>query len=142
MDEAVSFTSGMALLVMGLLVMRAYWPVKRPDRAAWFLAAAIFLGFTADVINTIYWQILFKIAQWSEWELSGWRTVGNYMDSIFKGGAALAGYLHLRALWLRLPLADRDVWHPVEMPWYPRRRMCISLLSRKMGLRKDDLPRK
>lgn len=134
----VSFLSGTALLFCGGLAMVAY----RPRRDWWqspsgTLGMAIFLGFLAAVVNTLYWQVF---GQWAV-EFIGFmsvetlRSVGDWMDLIVKGGAAVAGVLHLRALRLQLPLDERKRWRGVEMPWYPARRWCLVKLC--AGLKKE-----
>lgn len=131
--DLVSFLSGTALLITGVLVMVAY----RPSRG-WFstphgtLGMAIFLGFLSAVTNTAYWQVF---GQWAVEFLhimtaAQLRAVGDWIDLIVKGGAAVAAVLHLRALWLQLPEDERAKWRLVEMPWYPARRWCLVKLAR------------
>ena len=134
----VSFLSGAFLLVMGCLVMMAY----RPRRGWWksahgTLGAAIFLGFLAAVTNTAYWQVFGQLAV----EFFGFMSVvqlrgfGDWMDLIVKGGAGVAGVMHLRALRMQLPEDERAQWRGVEMPWYPARRWCLVKLC--AGLKKE-----
>jgi len=134
----VSFLSGSFLLVMGALVMVAY----RPRREWWktphgTLSMAIFLGFLAAVTNTTYWQVF---GQWAVeflgvMSVTQLRAAGDWIDLIVKGGAGVAGVLHLRALRLQLPEDERDQWMGVEMPWYPARRWCLVKLC--AGLKKE-----
>jgi|DEB0MinimDraft_4_1074332.scaffolds.fasta_scaffold17678_2 hypothetical protein len=134
----VSFLSGSFLLVMGALVMVAY----RPRREWWktphgTLGMAIFLGFLAAVTNTAYWQVF---GQWAVeflgiMSVTQLRAFGDWIDLIVKGGAGVAGVLHLRALRLQLPEDERDQWMGVEMPWYPSRRWCLVKLC--AGLKKE-----
>lgn len=137
----VSFLSGIALLVSGFLVMVAY----RPRRGWWMtphgtLGMAIFLGFFAAVLNTVYWQVL---GQWAT-ELfplvtvDDWRRWGDWIDLIVKGGAAVAGVMHLRALRLQLPDDERGQWRGIEMPWYPARRWCLVKLCAAMKKERDE----
>lgn len=132
MGDWVSFASGSALLIVGTLVMIAYFP-----RRGWWhsahgtLGLAIFLGFFAAVTNTAYWQVF---GQWAV-EFLGiltvfqLRAVGDWIDLAVKGGAAVAGVLHLRALRLQLPEDERKDWWAIEMPWYPGRRWCLVKLA-------------
>lgn len=134
----VSFLSGLFLLVMGALVMLAY----RPGRDWWrtahgTLGMAIFLGFLAAVTNTAYWQV------WGQWaveflgimSVTQLRAAGDWIDLIVKGGAGVAGVLHLRALRLQLSLDEQSHWRGIEMPWYPARRWCLVKLC--AGLKKE-----
>jgi hypothetical protein len=134
----VSFLSGSFLLVMGALVMVAYRP-----RSEWWktphgtLGMAIFLGFLAAVTNTAYWQVF---GQWaveflSVMSVTQLRAAGDWIDLIVKGGAGVAGVLHLRALRLQLPEDERDQWMGIEMPFYPARRWCLVKLC--AGLKKE-----
>lgn len=134
----VSFLSGLFLLVMGALVMLAY----RPSRDWWrtahgTLGVAIFLGFFAAVLNTAYWQVFGQLAV----EFFGFmsvmqlRAAGDWIDLIVKGGAGVAGVLHLRALRLQLSADEQTHWRGIEMPWYPARRWCLVKLC--AGLKKE-----
>lgn len=118
----ISFGAGTALLVMSFLVLVAYRPSRHRTTPERTLAAAIVLGFIAAAGNTLYWQVLGQPLVVYGWiTVDTLRFIGDYLDLVFKGGAALAGYLHLRALWFCLPDAERRVWLVVEMPFYPRR---------------------
>lgn len=134
----VSFLSGSFLLVMGALVMLAY----RPGRDWWrtahgTLGMAIFLGFLAAVTNTAYWQV------WGQWaveflgimSVTQLRAAGDWIDLIVKGGAGVAGVLHLRALRLQLSADEQAHWRGIEMPWYPARRWCLVKLC--AGMKKE-----
>lgn len=136
--DLISFLSGTFLLVMGTLVLVAYWPSRGWWRSAHgTLGAAVFLGFLAAVTNTAYWQVFGQFSV----EFVGWltiaqlRAVGDYVDLIVKGGAGVAGVLHLRALRLQLPLDEQLQWRGIEMPWYPARRWCLVKLCK--GLKKE-----
>lgn len=134
----VSFASGTALLSVGALVMIAY----RPRRGWWHtphgtLGMAIFLGFLAAVTNTAYWQVF---GQWAVeflhvMTVQQLRAAGDWIDLIVKGGAAVAGVLHLRALRLQLSPEEQKRWRGIEMPWYPARRWCLVKLT--AGLKKE-----
>jgi hypothetical protein len=130
-----SFFSGIALMVFGGLVMIAYRPKEARNAPEKTLAFAIFLGFAAHAGNTVYWQVLGQPAV-----QLGWMTVpqlrfyGDWLDLLFKGGGALAAYMHLRALWLSLPENEKRQWQVLEMAFYPHRMLCL-----RRGLyHKDD----
>lgn len=136
--DFVSLSSGAALFVVSLLVVRAYFTgFARPRSPEDFLALAIMLGFVFHALNTLYWQVFGNFAVRYEWVTVAFlRDVGDYLDILFKGGAAFAGYLHLRAIQERLPKEDRGAWHWYEVPWYPKRRKCLDLIARAIGRRK------
>ena len=134
----VSFLSGSFLLVMGVLVMLAYRPRLHWWRSAHgTLGAAIFLGFLAAVTNTAYWQVFGQLAVefLGVMSVTQLRAAGDWIDLTVKGGAGVAGALHLRALRLQLPDDERDQWLGIEMPWYPARRWFLVNLC--AGLKKD-----
>ena len=127
--EIVSFASGMALLIMGILVMVAYRPGKREGAAA-VLGFAIFLGFLSAVGNTLYWQVFGQPAvAFGIVTVEQIRGAGDYADLLFKGSNALSGWLHLYALWLALSRHERRLWSVWQMPFYPRRTSCLRALA-------------
>lgn len=139
--DLVSFLSGTALLVCGALVMIAYRP-----RLGWWrsphgtLGAAIFLGFLSAVLNTAYWQVF---GQWAVeflhiMTVQQLRAFGDWIDLLVKGGAAVAGVLHLRALRLQLPPEERAQWRGIEMPWYPSRRWCLVKLTAALKKEREE----
>ena len=114
---------------MGLLVMRAFWPIKNDGSAEGLLGLAIFLSFALHVANTLYWQVFGQLAIHYEWaSVAALRFWGDWLDLIFKGGAALTAYLHLKALWKKMPDESRREWAVWEIPWYPARRTCLCKL--------------
>ena len=128
----ISFVSGVALMVMAAFVMKAYSPRNWNDGSgSGYLAIAIWLSFAAALGNTLYWQVFAQPAvQYGLISVPTLRNVGDYFDVLFKGGGAVAGYLHLKALHAGLPTNERKVWGVLEMAFYPRRRLCLRLLSR------------
>ena len=103
-SDWASFLSGTALLIVGAAVMWVYRP-----RRGWcctpsgVLGMAIFLGFFAAVTNTLYWQVWGQLAAefWGIITVYHLREVGKWVDLIVKGGAAIAGVLHLWAIKLQ-----------------------------------------
>ena len=136
MGDAISFTAGVALLFFGLLAVRAFWPRNFSWRASSsILETAIFLSFIAAVANTLYWQVFGQIAvQAGLLTVFQLRSVGDWLDGLFKGSAALAAYLHLRALWLELDASERRRWTILEMAYYPKRRWCLSRIAAARAL--------
>lgn len=132
--DLLSFSGGIALVVFGGMALIAFLPKRWPDFSdpRDTLSLAICLGFIAAVGNTVYWQVLFSIALWlGLTTVEAWRAVGDYLDLIFKGGAALSGVLHITALHQQLTKDERRRWHWLEMPWHPHRRACLQKLLRK-----------
>jgi len=123
MGEWISFIAGVVLFTVSCMVMKAYWPRKgRQWDAAFFLGAAIFLGFLATALNTFWWQIIVgAIDHYEVFPLRSLRALGFYLDGVLKGLSALAGVLHLVALRNKLPLPERRLYRWYNMPWYPRR---------------------
>lgn len=138
MGDIISFLSGLSLFVIACLVMIAYWPQKGEMRtAAGLLGIAIFLSFFADAANTFYWQGFNKFSWVFGLSRTDAREFGQYLDLIFKGGAAVAGVLHLVALKLQIEdETERKDWHWWEMPWYPERKACVRAI--RAFLRKRD----
>lgn len=101
LGDWLSFLSGFSLLIIGSCVMIVYWPRKGwRNSSAGLLGMAIWLGFFAAVLNTLYWQVMGQstvefLHLWSIHDLRFW---GDYVDVLVKGGAAFAGLLHLMAL--------------------------------------------
>lgn len=130
--DFISLASGFVLFVVAVLVMIAYRPKRGGDRATWLLSVAIFLSFFADAANTLYWQVFGQIAVvWFDYSVASLRWWGDYFDLLFKGGAAVAGIMHLMALHERLPESEKKRWHTLEMPWYPARRTCLTMIFRR-----------
>jgi len=133
-----STLTGILLFFYGALVIKAYWPRlnKKQTKAVRTLAFAIALAFAAAMVNTVYWQIV------GQWFLQiGWvsvqdfRLIGSLLDPIFKGLAAYAGYLHLKALYENLDEREKKHWKIHLMPWYPNRPgLCKNLLGDRNGL--------
>lgn len=120
------------LLFFGGLVMYAYRPAQWPRyEAPGLLQAAIFLGFLAAVGNTLYWQVFAQPAVWFGLvSVPTLRVWGDYADLLFKGGGAVAGYLHLKAIHMSLSEKERSAWGVIEIAFYPKRRLCLRLLTR------------
>lgn len=138
MGDTVSFLSGVALMVMGVLVMRAYLPGAGWHRTGQgVLGAAIFISFLVAVLNTLYWQVFGQVAVefLGIMTVAQLRAVGDWVDLVVKGGAAWAAYLHLKAMWMRLPDEERARWRVIEMPWYPARRWCLVKLAQGLKRR-------
>ncbi|MBV7394544.1 hypothetical protein [Mameliella sediminis] len=130
----ISFASGLALMALGCLVVVAYRPKGSRNRPERTLALAIFLGFLAHGGNAFYWQVLGHPLVYSGLlTIEGQRNLGDYLDLFFKGGGAVAAYLHLRALWLSLPAGERHQWRTLEMAFYPHR-----MLALRRGLKQDE----
>lgn len=129
--DVLSFLAGTALLISAILVIIAYRPANWSLRdAPGTLAMAIALGFAASASNTLYWQVFGQPAVTYGWlTVAEIRAIGDFADVLFKGGAAIAGLLHLRALLLALPESERGNWSAIEMPFYPNRRACLKALS-------------
>jgi hypothetical protein len=128
----ISWFSGVALLFFGFLVLWAYrpqsWAVREAPGA---LQAAIFLGFLASVGNTVFWQVIGQpIVNFGLMNVDQYRALGDWLDFVFKGGAAYAAWLHLKALHMSLPPKERSAWGVLEMAFYPKRRLCLRLLAR------------
>jgi hypothetical protein len=131
-----SFFSGFALLAMAALVMVAYRPrgPRTKDAAATTLAMAIFLGFAAHAGNTLYWQVFGQPAvTYGLVTVEQLRLWGDWADVLFKGGAALSAWMHLVALHMYLDPEEKKLWRVLEMPWYPKRRACLSRLFRRIN---------
>lgn len=132
--DLVSWVAGLSLMVAGLLVMWAYRPQQWPSGGAGWLQAAIFMGFAAAVGNTAFWQVIGQPAVSSGLvEVGALRAVGDWLDLVFKGGAAFAGWMHLKALHLSLNEEERDDWGVLEIAFYPQRRLCLKALYSIVG---------
>lgn len=126
LGDWISFFSGVALMTLGTLVLIAYRPKGARNGPERTLALAIFLGFVAHAGNTVYWQVFGQVAVYQGWiTVHGLRFYGDFADLLFKGGGALAAWLHLRALWLSLPAPEQRKWRVVEMAFYPHRMLCL-----------------
>ena len=131
MGDGVSFLSGVVLLVASAAVIRAYWPTVGRERSP-LLVWAIIIGFAAHGGNTLYWQVFGQMAAAFGWvSVSAMRGLGDWMDLLFKGGGAVAGWLHLKALHDVLPDDEKDR-SVVSMIWYPHRQSCVErVISRR-----------
>ena len=132
MAEFLSFSVGVVLIVISLMVMKCYWPsMDWRKTASGTLGVAIFLGFFAAGMNTFWWQILGNAASLAPWiTRAEFREIGLFMDLFLKGTAAFAGVLHLIAVRMRMGEPQRSQWAWFEVPWYPQRRPCLRALSR------------
>lgn len=130
--DLISWLAGLSLLFFGGLVLVAYRPEQWPHReASGVLQAAIFFGFLAAVGYTLFWPVLGQpIVRMGLMSVSDIRAIGDWADLLFKGGGALSAWLHLKALHMSLPEKDRPRWGILEMSFYPKRRMCLRMLSR------------
>ena len=131
--EYFSFGAGIFLLLVALLGMKAYWPSLRALNRQW-LGVAIFLSFLCAAGNTLWWQILHQIVL--RYDLVShdlYQGIGWWLDVLFKGGAGIAGILHLVALHRQLPVVEQTQWRWWDMPWYPQRRTCMSRLANLFG---------
>lgn len=137
----VSFVAGVALLFMSVLVMVAYWPSRNKTHAqpgAFYLGMAIWLGFLTAGLNTLFWQVIGQPAVRLGWiSVADIRAIGDWVDLFVKGGAAYAGWLHLRAIYETLDDEEKSYWSVLEMAFYPRRRACLRLLCIKMKKTKE-----
>lgn len=91
--------AGCWLLAVCIIVMIEYYP-KRWRRLSppEMLTLGIFIGFAANGLNTAWWQILNTVnADFGFVPQDTFNRVGRYADVVFKGGAAAAGMIHLRA---------------------------------------------
>lgn len=137
MGEVISLLAGMALLFLGGLCMVAYRPVgwrTALTTPAGVLGIAVFLSFLAHVGNTLYWQVFGHVAIHGLGLVSVYqlRAVGDYLDLIFKGSGAVAAYLHLYALRLRLDPEERKNWSVLGMAFYPEKfRLFSNVLGRR-----------
>ena len=131
MGDLFSFAGGLALFVISILVMIAYQPGLFRDKATSLLGWAIFLAFAADAVNAGYWQIGVKLWGIAGFDRTGAGALGNYLDLIFKGLAAFAGWLHLKSLHERLPPEDKPRWTVLEMPWYPNQLKLFNAMMRR-----------
>lgn len=138
MGDWISFLAGVSLLVISPLVIRAYSPGGFHFRTGnGWLAAAIILGFLAAAGNTLYWQVFGVLAVKSGlMTVTFQRELGDWCDLLFKGGGALSGWMHLKALQRSLPEEDQPYWRAIEMPWYPHRRACLRRLTGNLPERK------
>ena len=129
LGDFISFSAGLALVFISVLVVRAYWPPRYDDASARWLGAAIILGFLASGFNALYWQVWSNISLMLDLtSVQSLRGVGDFLDLAFKGGAAVAGWMHLKAIHSGIPEQDRKSWSVWEMPWYPDRRRCLRRL--------------
>ena len=137
MGDGFSFVAGMVLIFVSVLVMRAYWPLKHLDSGPRLLSWAIFIAFFMAATNAAYWQVAVKLLDWAGYDRALLREIGNYLDFGFKGGAAWAGWLHLKSIHENIEdPQERASWHVLEMPWYPDRRKCLRMLSEALRRRK------
>ena len=124
--DLVSFVAGVALVVISFLVIRAYWPPRYEAPSAQWLGFAIIVGFVAAGFNALYWQVWGTLSiYFGIGSVSSLRGVGDFFDLFFKGGAAIAGYMHLKAIHAGIGQPERRDWSVWEMPWYPQRRACV-----------------
>ncbi len=140
LGDTISFGAGLALLFLAFLAMRAYGPSSwTGQNGSGYLARAIFIGFAFAAGNTLYWQVfgqpavylgLVTVAQLRAW--------GDLADLLFKGGGAVAAYLHLKALHCSIPANERRLWGVLEIAFYPQRRAFLRLLTRALGNAKSE----
>lgn len=97
--EFVSFIAGCWLLAVCIIVMIEYYPRRwRRLSPPEMLTLGIFIGFAANGLNTAWWQILNTInLDFNILPPDTFTRIGRYADVVFKGGAALAGMIHLKA---------------------------------------------
>ena len=127
--DFISFVAGLALVVISCLVIRAYWPPRYEAPSAQWLGFAIIVGFMAAGFNALYWQVWGTLSLYLGFGTVGsLRGLGGFFDLFFKGGAALAGYMHLKAIHTGIDSKQRSDWSVWEMPWYPQRRACIRFI--------------
>jgi hypothetical protein len=127
----MSSGAGLVLFIIGILVCKAYYPKLKysENYPAYILSCAIVLGFGASVLNTFYWQILGAyLLNIGVLDLQSFQTVGRFLDLVFKGSAAVAGYLHLKALYIQLNETQKKKWTVLGMAFYPDRRSCVAKL--------------
>lgn len=117
-----SFVAGAILLLFSLLGLRAFVPriFNSSTMASRTLAMAIVFGFASVGLNTAYWQIFGQVGQWvGIVTLPTVRLYGSYLDVLFKGGGAVAVYLHLAASLYSLDDDERRRWTVLGMATYP-----------------------
>ncbi len=117
---------------MSALVIRAYWArVWGARDGAYFLAIAIVAGFFSQALDAAWWQVFVnRYALMNEGDVAQLRQWGLKLDVALKAVAVWAGYLHLKALHESLDPDEQKNWLWIDMPWYPKRRACLSRLSR------------
>ena len=103
-------------MLTGTLVAIYFWNPKNSDPITTMFSWAIALGALLAVANTAYWQVLGQLIGtiWGDATAAYYmRPIGNWLDGIFKGGAAVVFYLHMRAALLRaVPKEDQHKWFP------------------------------
>lgn len=133
MAETISFLSGVVVVIMSLMVVRAYWSRMSGDRdPAFYLAVAIVAGFISTAIDAGWWQIvvnLYVIMGGDNFYLV--REAGLWLDLVMKALAAWAAYMHLKALQKSLSPEEQKGSYWFDMPWHPRKfRVCEALCRR------------
>ena len=129
--DFIAFTAGLALVVISCLVIRAYWPPRYEAPSAKWLGWAIIFAFAAAGLNALYWQVWGTLSLYlGLGSVGSLRDAGDFFDLVFKGGAAVAGWMHLKALHMGVKPEVRSSWSVWEMPWYPQRRACISTIMK------------
>lgn len=133
MIETLNFAMAVPVLILTLLVIRAYLPASIPGRKSFsWLAMAIVLSFSSVAGAILMWDILTYVDFLDDFRAAIGRLF-NLINRNLLGG--LAAYLHLVALHRKLDSADQANWSPLEMAWYPNRRRC---LRRLLGRENDE----
>lgn len=111
------------LSLLSALVLKAFPYWKTGAIAAQTLQQAIFISFSAILLNSLYWQIGGEvlIEMLHIFTAEQYRTAGKIIDIVLKGMLSYAGWLHLKSLWLTLPDDLKKEYAVLDMPFYPRR---------------------
>ena len=111
------------LTTLSIWAMFAFFPRKdvRGDYASAWLILAIWLGFTAIAMNTIYWRLFAGAALRYGWldrdELTMFGRL--FGDFLWKGLSVVSIYLHFYARWKAIPKEEQKKWTPLLMGFYP-----------------------
>lgn len=134
----LSTGSGLLLLILSVLVCLAYYQKSYANKAVKTLSIAIILGFLFVALNTLYWQVLGQyVLSRDIVSVETFRIMGSFLDLIFKGGSALAAYLHLKSLYYGLGEGEKKHWTPLTMPFYPNKLNTLKIFSLTQGNKHD-----
>jgi hypothetical protein len=118
-----SLTVNTVLVILSVWGMIAFFPhrVLREDSPASWLILAIWLGFLAVGMHTMYWRVAGDIAHRFEFltiEEVTWFGK-NVVDFVWNSVAIVSIYLHFYARYKSISKEEQRMWSPLLMGFYP-----------------------
>lgn len=126
--------TSLASVFMIALVIRGLMPFRHRETSLELVYFSKGLSWVLAIfmMRTVYWGVARGAVDqeaWSRWN----EFVGGpfYINAIFNAGLIIGCWYVLKAFHAMIPEADRDAWHVISSPFYPKG-WCFARITRLM----------